>query len=211
MPDHSLANDAPTESFPITPPTPLRIPAQRSGGWAPPAPPAATAWPAPPVPARRRRRWPWIVLAVLAAVVAISAVNGRGTPTSTARPAAPAASAPPASQPAASAPSVVTSTPPSAVPPVSSAPAVAPQPVGPDTTMGDGTYEVGVDIAAGRYKTSGPSRSAVFPYCYWERSKDDSGEFGSIISNDNIGGPGSVTVKKGEFVKLSGGCTWSKQ
>ena len=210
MPDHRLANDVPTESFPVTPPAPLRIPTQRTGGWSPPAPPA---WPAPATPApRRRRRWPWIVLGVLAVLVALTAINGRGNPTGTpaGRTAAPAAAVPSAAAPAVSAPAV-TPTVPSATPAVVIAPAVAPQPVGPDTTMGDGTYEVGVDIAAGRYKTAGPNRSAVFPYCYWERSKDDSGEFGSIISNDNIGGPGSVTVKKGEFVKLSGGCTWTRQ
>jgi len=31
--------------------------------------------------------------------------------------------------------------------------------------MSDGTYEVGVDVAAGRYKTTGPDRSSDFPYC----------------------------------------------
>jgi hypothetical protein len=88
------------------------------------------------------------------------------------------------------------------------APAAPAQPAGPATRIGDGTYEVGVDMAAGRYKTTGDGSIGL---CYWERAKDDSGDLGSIISNDLFRGPGSVTVKNGEFAKLSGGCTWTKQ
>ena len=88
------------------------------------------------------------------------------------------------------------------------APAAPAQPAGPTTHVGDGTYEVGVDMAAGRYKTTGDGSIGI---CYWERAKDDSGDLGSIISNDLFRGPGSVTVKNGEFAKLSGGCTWTKQ
>jgi hypothetical protein len=83
-------------------------------------------------------------------------------------------------------------------------------PAGPATTVGDGTYEVGVDLEPGRYKTAGPSQSSIIPMCYWARHKDDSGEFRSIIANQNLQGPGSVTVKAGEFVEFSGGCTWTK-
>jgi hypothetical protein len=68
-----------------------------------------------------------------------------------------------------------------------------------------------VDVAAGRYKTAGPSADAIFKDCYRERTKDDSGEFGAIISNGNAVGPGYVTVKNGEFFQTSGGCTWTKQ
>jgi len=88
------------------------------------------------------------------------------------------------------------------------APAAPAQPAGPATRIGDGTYEVGTDMAAGRYKTTGDGSIGL---CYWERAKDDSGDLGSIISNDLFRGPGSVTVKNGEFAKLSGGCTWTKQ
>jgi hypothetical protein len=91
------------------------------------------------------------------------------------------------------------------------APTVAsPVPAGPATTAGDGTYEVGVDLEPGRYKTAGPDQSSVIPNCYWARTKDDSGEFGSIIANQNLQGPGSVTVKEGEFVNFAGGCSWTK-
>lgn len=75
---------------------------------------------------------------------------------------------------------------------------------GPATSFSDGTYQVGVDIAPGRYKTSGAPASGL-GICYWERDRNDSGEFSAIISNDVFKGPGSVTVKNGEFAKLSGG------
>ena len=56
-----------------------------------------------------------------------------------------------------------------------------------------------------------PGGNGPLDICYWQRTKDDSGDFNSIIANDLFKGPGSVTVKKGEFVKLTGGCTWNKQ
>lgn len=77
------------------------------------------------------------------------------------------------------------------------------------TSFKDGTYLVGTDIAAGSYKTEGDSDFGVG--CYWERAKDDSSEFGSIISNDYADGPSRVTIKTGEYFKASGGCTWVKQ
>ncbi|MBN9739423.1 hypothetical protein PP1_031060 [Pseudonocardia sp. P1] len=64
---------------------------------------------------------------------------------------------------------------------------------------------------AGRYKTAGPGSTDILDSCYLERSKDDSGELDSIIANDNLTGPSSVTVKDGEFVTFNGGCTWAKQ
>jgi hypothetical protein len=69
---------------------------------------------------------------------------------------------------------------------------------------------VGVDVVAGRYKTQGPTDD-LFKNCYWQRTKDDSGQFRSIIANGNTQGPGSVTIKAGEFFQTSGGCNWAKQ
>lgn len=86
---------------------------------------------------------------------------------------------------------------------VSTAP---PAPAGPAATMGSGTYQVGVDIQPGQYKTDGPKDLP----CYWARRKDDSGAFESIIANGNLDGPGSVTINQGEFIELSGDCTWAK-
>lgn len=90
------------------------------------------------------------------------------------------------------------------------APAPAP-PGGAATSVRDGTYEVGKDMAAGRYKTAGPPTDAIIKDCYWQRAKDDSGELRSIISSGDAQGSGSVTVKAGEFFQTSGGCTWTKQ
>ncbi len=74
------------------------------------------------------------------------------------------------------------------------------------TTIGEGNYEVGVDVQAGRYKTSVPDDEL----CYWARNKDDSGD--SIIANELQDGPAqmSVTIKKGEFFETSGCGTWTK-
>ena len=84
-------------------------------------------------------------------------------------------------------------------------------PVGVATSVRDGTYKVGKDIAAGRYKTVGPPTNATIRNCRWQSAKDDSGELGSIISSGDTQGPGSVTVKAGEYFQTAGGCTWTKQ
>ncbi|MGW5846677.1 hypothetical protein ACWFQ8_01720 [Streptomyces sp. NPDC055254] len=65
---------------------------------------------------------------------------------------------------------------------------------------GSGEYLVGEDIKPGTYKTDGPAGSFS---CYWERAKDSSGEFDSIITNNNLDGPGRVTLRKGEIFKTS--------
>ena len=62
-----------------------------------------------------------------------------------------------------------------------------------------------------RYKTAGPPTNATIRNCRWQSAKDDSGELRSIISSGDTQGPGSVTVKAGEFFQTSGGCTWTRQ
>lgn len=89
--------------------------------------------------------------------------------------------------------------------------AVAPKPTGPAISVSDGSYQVGVDIAAGRFKTSGPDANDIIPSCYWARSSNDSGAVASIIANDIVSGPGVFTVKSGEFLKLTGSCVWTLQ
>jgi hypothetical protein len=86
---------------------------------------------------------------------------------------------------------ITPTTSPDAVP----SPVAAPPPAQLRTSFSDGTYEVGVDIAPGRYKTPGHG------ICYWERAKSDSGEPRSILAND-VDGPAIVTVKAGEFFKV---------
>ncbi|MEV8087218.1 hypothetical protein [Streptomyces nigra] len=72
---------------------------------------------------------------------------------------------------------------------------------------GEGEYLVGEDIKAGTYKTAGPDGGFG---CYWERAKDSSGEFGSIISNNNLNGPGRVTLNKGEYFKTNRCQKWER-
>ncbi|CAL9277223.1 hypothetical protein SUDANB5_05748 [Streptomyces sp. SudanB5_2050] len=79
---------------------------------------------------------------------------------------------------------------------------------GPATSFsGDGEYLVGEDIKAGTYKTAGPEGEFG---CYWERAKDASGEFGSIIANNNLDGTGRVTLNKGEYFKTNRCQEWKR-
>ncbi|WP_330460759.1 hypothetical protein OIB37_30110 [Streptomyces sp. NBC_00820] len=79
---------------------------------------------------------------------------------------------------------------------------------GPATSFsGEGEYLVGEDIKAGTYKTSGPADEFG---CYWERAKDASGEFGSIIANNNLEGPGRVTLNNGEYFKTNRCEEWKR-
>ena len=79
-----------------------------------------------------------------------------------------------------------------------------------DNTISDGIYLVGEDIPAGTYKTQGPESSDILDSCYFERSKNDSGDLEAILDNDNLTGPGRTTVSKGQLLTLSGGCEWTK-
>lgn len=96
--------------------------------------------------------------------------------------------------------------------PADSAPAPAPvenqpppAPASPATSSG--VYQVGVDVQPGQYKTPGSENGIG---CYWARLENDSGEFEAIIANGNVSGPGSVTFNEGEYLELTGDCTWTK-
>ncbi|WP_335983885.1 hypothetical protein [Streptomyces sp. CA2R106] len=79
---------------------------------------------------------------------------------------------------------------------------------GPPTSFeGDGEYLVGDDIAAGTYRTAGPQDGIP---CYWERNKDSSGSFDSIIANDTVSGTGRVTLRMGEVFKTERCTIWKK-
>jgi hypothetical protein len=75
--------------------------------------------------------------------------------------------------------------------------------------MDDGTYEIGVDAKPGRYKTRVPEDSSG---CYWEKMKDDSGGFNSLIANGEVnpGGRVSITLKRGEFFNSEDCGTWTR-
>lgn len=90
------------------------------------------------------------------------------------------------------------------------APVAPAAPAGPVTSFGEGTYVVGTDIAAGTYRSTGPV-SGGLGICYWERDKDTSGEFSSIIANDLGEGPATVTISKTDGAFKTHGCnTWNK-
>lgn len=74
--------------------------------------------------------------------------------------------------------------------------------------FGPGTYEVGVDMPAGKYKTKGPDDSGL-DSCYWSRNRDASGE--DIIANSLLKGQGVVVINKGEYFETDGCQDWVKQ
>lgn len=149
--------------------------------------------PAPVAPPRKVRNWPWILGMVVLATLILGAVAYVTDPNASAGSTRETTDT--------SAPGTSTSEPP--------APAAA-NPPGPARTMDGGVYQVGVDVRAGRYKTPGPPADDSNGWCYWARHADDSGAIESIIANGNTEGPGSVTVRRGEFVEVTGGCTWTR-
>jgi hypothetical protein len=78
------------------------------------------------------------------------------------------------------------------------------------TISGDGEYLVGQDMPAGTYKTAGSADTDLGLPCYWERAKNSSGEFGSIIANGTPKGQSRVTVNRGEVFKSQGCKDWVK-
>ncbi|MEV6794444.1 hypothetical protein AB0M87_21200 [Streptomyces sp. NPDC051320] len=76
-----------------------------------------------------------------------------------------------------------------------------------DSFSGDGEYLVGEDIKAGTYKSAGSDDGFG---CYWARLKNASGEFDAIIANDNLQGPGRVTLNKGEYFKTQRCQDWKR-
>lgn len=91
-------------------------------------------------------------------------------------------------------------------PPAETAPVTPPAvPAGPATSVSDGTYEVGSDIVAGKYK------GQCGTYGYWARLKANDGLLGDIVANDFLTAPGQMTftAKSGEYVEVRG-CTFTK-
>lgn len=74
---------------------------------------------------------------------------------------------------------------------VQTVPAPPALPPGLATTLGQGRFMVGTDIAPGTYRTTGPSGHLD---CYWERLKDTRGGTDSIIANNLGRGPATVTI-----------------
>ncbi|WP_404192742.1 hypothetical protein [Streptomyces tauricus] len=68
--------------------------------------------------------------------------------------------------------------------------------------QGDGDFQVGTDVKPGTYRTTGNTDAL----CYWERSKDASGEMDSILANDNVSGTSYVTILKSDKLFKTSGC-----
>lgn len=166
---------------------------------------------APPAPPRKPRTGWKVTVGVIAGLIVGLAIGGN-TSRPVASTAGTAGSSAPSASVAAPAPALAPAS--TVVPaPVSAAvPAPAPEPaapVGPLTSFSDGTYEVGADIAPGKYKTPGPGSTDILDSCYMEVG-DGSGSISGIDQNDNLTGPGVVTLKKGKVFKVRGDCTWTK-
>lgn len=144
----------------------------------------------PPIEPRKRRTWPWIVGGALGGLILIVAIAAACAPT-VPTPNYPARSVTPATVPAIAVP-----------PPPPAPPATPAAPAGPRTTFGEGTWEVGVDIAPGKYKTTGTSGYG----CYYARLKTGDGSMGDIIDNNISQGPATVTIKSTDGYFETNGC-----
>lgn len=109
-------------------------------------------------------------------------------------------------------PTTVLGSPPPQVQALPSPPASLPPvvPVADTSGVGEGVYEVGPDVPPGKYKTTGPIPGDVIPLCYYARLRHNDGAVGDIIQNNNLQGPGVVTIKSGEYFQTSGCATWVK-
>jgi hypothetical protein len=73
------------------------------------------------------------------------------------------------------------------------------------TTISDGVWVVGKDMAAGTYHTSGGSGAQ----CYYALLRSSNTQ--DIITNNISAGPQTLTTSGAYAVDLSGGCTWSRE
>lgn len=153
------------------------------------------------MPAKPRRAWRVLHFVLPIATLFIGMAIGAGTagPSSAPQTAAPAAAVSGQGTPA-------------VVPPTAATAARTPvKATGPKTSFGDGTWEIGRDIAAGTYSTTVPADSFG---CYWETDKDANGTLDSIVANDNVVAGGRAVVVangKAKWLKVNGCGTWSRR
>jgi hypothetical protein len=98
--------------------------------------------------------------------------------------------------------------PPSTEPPNTTSPSTAAAQVGPKTTFGNGTYQVGThndsQVAPGTYVSTGGS------FCYWARLSGLGGATSDIIAYDIAMGRAIVTIESTDVGFETRGCgTWS--
>jgi hypothetical protein len=78
---------------------------------------------------------------------------------------------------------------------------------GPRTSVGDGTWKVGDDVAPGTYTTAGPDGSS----CYYARLRNHDGGVGDIIDLEVTNGPASVVIRPTDgYFKTTHCSTWNR-
>ncbi|MDN6301249.1 MAG: hypothetical protein L0J68_13435, partial [Micrococcaceae bacterium] len=76
-------------------------------------------------------------------------------------------------------------------------------------TVGPGLYEVGVDVKAGKYKTSGPDgTNPVGCYYAWMSSSEADAD---IVDNNIVSGQAVVTLRNGQFFEIDSCADFVKQ
>ena len=81
--------------------------------------------------------------------------------------------------------------------PISAPPSASSSSTGPKTSFENGTFEVGIDIEPGTYRSTGPSNSSA-PYCSFARLRSAGGgmsDLNNVIDIQNVGGPAVVTIE----------------
>jgi hypothetical protein len=72
--------------------------------------------------------------------------------------------------------------------------------------LGDGVFEVGEDVAAGRYATIGAPQSGGI--CVWSLLPYEDAPVEKAVSGGFTEGPGQLTVSLGDIIQTRGGCDW---
>lgn len=83
---------------------------------------------------------------------------------------------------------------------------------GPLTEFGDGNWEIGVDIAPGKYKSAGPALDYEGAACFAQTTKEGNGEIGDIAKQEVVNGPITfiIPAKGVKFFESTGCQTWKK-
>lgn len=175
-------------------------PAERTERIVPQAPRLPQPAPLDPVlaaPTHRRIRWGWVIAGVLFVVVCTVIAQSAAQRAEERYPrrgdTAPIATIAPSAAPLAAAAPAVTEQPTPAAP------------AGPLTAFQDGVWEVGVDIAPGKYKGT-PLDGGLG--CYYARLKANDGSFGDIIDNGIVNGPVTVTISSKDGYFETARCGW---
>jgi len=161
----------------------------------------------PKKPMSREARIGWMVLAGLGVFAVGLTVGAGGDPDARAVSSSPAPTVTVSMPGEPGAEVTVTAPPVTVTKPAAPAKTVtAPQPKA-AAAIEEGTWEVGVDVAAGRYKTTEAVDSAGM--CYWKITT--TGKPDDIVDNDIVtGGRPTVTLKKGQDFTTQDCGPWTK-